>query len=186
MGALLTTSASVAREALPADMLAREEHAASDQRPLSRSTSSSSFEMVEAELPDEAASSISRILESLHLQTLPAAPPMHAPAKAPMAGGAAPPHRQLKVEDALAYLDQVKTKFADEPDTYNQFLDIMKEFKAQSIDTPGVIERVLQLFHGHRMLILGFNTFLPPIGAAPLSCRGCLPVPRLFTARGGA
>ena len=27
---------------------------------------------------------------------------------------------------------------------------------------------------------------LPPIGAAPLSCRGCLPVPRLFTAGGGA
>ena len=42
----------------------------------------------------------------------------------------------------------------------------MKEFKAQSIDTPGVIDRVLQLFHGHRMLILGFNTFLPP-GCAP-------------------
>lgn len=41
-----------------------------------------------------------------------------------------------------------------------QFLDIMKEFKAQSIDTPGVIDRVLQLFHGHRELILGFNTFL--------------------------
>ena len=36
----------------------------------------------------------------------------------------------------------------------------MKEFKAQSIDTPGVIDRVLQLFHGHRELILGFNTFL--------------------------
>jgi hypothetical protein len=41
-----------------------------------------------------------------------------------------------------------------------QFLDIMKEFKAQSIDTPGVIDRVLNLFFGHRELILGFNTFL--------------------------
>lgn len=40
-----------------------------------------------------------------------AAPPMQAPAQAPMAGGAAPPYRQLKVEDALAYLDQVKMKF---------------------------------------------------------------------------
>jgi paired amphipathic helix protein Sin3a len=88
--------------------------------------------------------------------------PMQPPANQPMAGGAAPPYRQLKVEDALAYLDQVKMKFEDKPEIYNQFLDIMKEFKAQSIDTPGVIERVLQLFHGHRMLILGFNTFLPP------------------------
>ena len=41
-----------------------------------------------------------------------------------------------------------------------QFLDIMKEFKAQSIDTPGVIDRVLELFRGNRELILGFNTFL--------------------------
>ena len=96
----------------------------------------------------------------------PAAPPMQAPAQAPMAGGAAPPYRQLKVEDALAYLDQVKMKFEDKPEIYNQFLDIMKEFKAQSIDTPGVIERVLHLFNGHRELILGFNTFL--VRARPL------------------
>ena len=70
------------------------------------------------------------------------------------------PYRQLKVEDALAYLDQVKMKFEKQPHIYNKFLDIMKEFKNQSIDTPGVIDRVLQLFHGHRELILGFNTFL--------------------------
>merc|ERR1719482_2401831 len=86
---------------------------------------------------------------------------------APMGAGATPagqpqPYRQLKVEDALAYLDQVKMKFEKQPHIYNKFLDIMKEFKAQSIDTPGVIDRVLQLFHGHRELILGFNTFLPP------------------------
>jgi hypothetical protein len=37
-----------------------------------------------------------------------------------------------------------------------------QEFKAQTIDTPGVIERVSRLFHGSRDLILGFNTFLPP------------------------
>ena len=31
-----------------------------------------------------------------------------------------------------------------------------------SIDTPGVIDRVSTLFHGHPALIQGFNTFLPP------------------------
>ena len=35
-------------------------------------------------------------------------------------------YRQLKVEDALAYLDQVKMKFEDKPEIYNQFLDIIK------------------------------------------------------------
>eukprot|EP00618_Florenciella_parvula_P021232 CAMPEP_0119488560 /NCGR_PEP_ID=MMETSP1344-20130328/14299_1 /TAXON_ID=236787 /ORGANISM="Florenciella parvula, Strain CCMP2471" /LENGTH=64 /DNA_ID=CAMNT_0007523521 /DNA_START=35 /DNA_END=225 /DNA_ORIENTATION=- len=37
----------------------------------------------------------------------------------------------------------------------------MKNFKAQAIDTPGVIQRVSQLFRGYNKLILGFNTFLP-------------------------
>ena len=31
-----------------------------------------------------------------------------------------------------------------------------------SIDTPGVIARVSNLFKGHPDLIVGFNTFLPP------------------------
>eukprot|EP00741_Cyanophora_paradoxa_P007582 tig00001155_g7334.t1 len=69
---------------------------------------------------------------------------------------------QLKVEDALAYLEHVKTTFQDRPFIYNHFLDIMKDFKAAAIDTPGVIIRVSRLFAGHRNLILGFNTFLPP------------------------
>ena len=86
-------------------------------------------------------------------------------------------------QDALSYLDQVKVQFADQPDVYNKFLDIMKDFKSQtsvqdhtrklawksttadlfcSIDTPGVINRVSDLFAGHPNLIQGFNTFLPP------------------------
>ena len=76
----------------------------------------------------------------------------------PSVGDNTPP---LKVEDALTYLDQVKNQFADRPRVYNEFLDIMKEFKSQSTDTPGVIRRVTQLFHGYQDLIIGFNTFLP-------------------------
>lgn len=70
--------------------------------------------------------------------------------------------QRLKVDDALSYLDLVKYKFGEKPQIYNDFLDIMKEFKSQSIDTPGVIERVSNLFTGHPELIVGFNTFLPP------------------------
>ena len=82
-------------------------------------------------------------------------------------------YRPLNVKDALSYLDQVKIQFYDQPDVYNRFLDIMKDFKSQrygvsrkcanfSIDTPGVIERVSTLFRGHPSLVQGFNTFLPP------------------------
>lgn len=70
--------------------------------------------------------------------------------------------RQLKVEDALLYLEKVKLVFGEQPDVYNLFLDIMKAFKAQTIDTTEVIVRVSQLFQGHEALILGFNRFLPP------------------------
>jgi paired amphipathic helix protein Sin3a len=37
--------------------------------------------------------------------------------------------RPLNVTDALSYLDAVKVQFSDQPDVYNHFLDIMKEFK---------------------------------------------------------
>jgi hypothetical protein len=40
--------------------------------------------------------------------------------------------RPLNVTDALTYLDDVKNQFQDNPDVYNQFLDIMKDFKSQA------------------------------------------------------
>ncbi|CAI9564985.1 unnamed protein product [Staurois parvus] len=86
----------------------------------------------------------------------------HAHSTPPAAPAQGQQFQRLKVEDALSYLDQVKLQFGSQPQVYNDFLDIMKEFKSQSIDTPGVISRVSQLFKGHPDLIMGFNTFLPP------------------------
>ena len=37
--------------------------------------------------------------------------------------------RTLNVTDALSYLDAVKVRFSEQPDVYNHFLDIMKDFK---------------------------------------------------------
>ncbi|KAJ2377647.1 Transcriptional regulatory protein sin3, partial [Coemansia sp. RSA 2603] len=86
-------------------------------------------------------------------------PQTQAQAQAGAADGGA---RTLNVSDALSYLDMVKSQFQDRPEVYNQFLEIMKEFKSHAIDTPGVIERVSRLFYGSPSLIQGFNTFLPP------------------------
>jgi paired amphipathic helix protein Sin3a len=59
--------------------------------------------------------------------------------------------RQLKVEDALAYLEQVKQVFGSQPLIYNKFLEIMKNFKSHQIDTPGTLDTVQfpppSLFH---------------------------------------
>jgi histone deacetylase complex regulatory component SIN3 len=64
-----------------------------------------------------------------------------------------------KVKDALGYLERVKQVFKERQNVYMEFLDIMKQFKASSINTEGVIKRVKSLFEGHNDLILGFNQF---------------------------
>ncbi|EUB64910.1 Paired amphipathic helix protein Sin3a [Echinococcus granulosus] len=66
-----------------------------------------------------------------------------------------------KVADALSYLDQVKARFSNQNAIYNDFLDVMRQFKAQTIGTDVVIRRVRELFDGHQDLIIGFNTFIP-------------------------
>lgn len=70
---------------------------------------------------------------------------------------------RLTTNDALTYLRDVKNKFQDDRAVYETFLEIMKDFKAQHIDTAGVIARVKGLFKGHKHLIIGFNTFLPKV-----------------------
>ncbi|PKA48676.1 Paired amphipathic helix protein Sin3-like 4 [Apostasia shenzhenica] len=78
---------------------------------------------------------------------MPPAPPAHS--------------SQNLTNDALAYLNAVKDIFQDKREKYDEFLEVMKDFKSQRIDTNGVILRVKELFRGHRDLILGFNNFLP-------------------------
>ena len=58
-------------------------------------------------------------------------------------------------------MKELKERLRDKRHTYDEFLDIMKEFKANRLDTEGVIKRVKQIFRGHTDLILGFNQFLP-------------------------
>ncbi|KAF7361191.1 Histone deacetylase sin3 component [Mycena sanguinolenta] len=72
-----------------------------------------------------------------------------------------PLDRPPTMTDALNYVRAIKNTFHDQPTVYNHFLDIIYKFKFQLIDTPGVFERLSQLFIGHPVLIQGFKTFLP-------------------------
>ncbi|KIM20378.1 hypothetical protein M408DRAFT_82101, partial [Serendipita vermifera MAFF 305830] len=67
----------------------------------------------------------------------------------------------LTQQDALSFLDTVRDRFSSSLDIYNQFLDIMKDFKTEVIDTAEVMVRVARLFKEDTDLIHGFNTFLP-------------------------
>ncbi|OZJ05974.1 hypothetical protein BZG36_01213 [Bifiguratus adelaidae] len=68
----------------------------------------------------------------------------------------------VSVKDAVRYLDEVRKEFADVPGVFEAFLEIMNEFKSQSINTPSVLRRVATLFKGHPDLIKSFMIFLPP------------------------
>lgn len=55
----------------------------------------------------------------------------------------------------------------DRPEIYDRFLEIMKDFKGQAVDTPEVIQQVSSLFRDHPKLIqVGpskYSTFIVPI-----------------------
>ena len=61
---------------------------------------------------------------------LPVIPPVQPPPEN-VSSSVAPNARPLNVKDALSYLDQVKYEFSAQPEVYNRFLDIMKDFKSQ-------------------------------------------------------
>jgi paired amphipathic helix protein Sin3a len=54
--------------------------------------------------------------------------------------------RPLNVTDALGYLDAVKVQFHDQPDVYNHFLDIMKDFKSGLCVLPLILKHIPHLF----------------------------------------
>ncbi|KAL6619882.1 hypothetical protein ACP70R_035021 [Stipagrostis hirtigluma subsp. patula] len=74
----------------------------------------------------------------------------------------APPQQaKLTTDDALLYITSVRHKFRDRADKYNEFLEVMRDFKSNRIDTPGVVIRIKTIFEGFPELMIGFNAFLP-------------------------
>lgn len=67
----------------------------------------------------------------------------------------------LTMEEAIAFVSDVKVKFQDKREKYNEFLKILGDYRAQIIDIEGVTTRIEDLFKGHSDLILKFKYFLP-------------------------
>jgi paired amphipathic helix protein Sin3a len=64
--------------------------------------------------------------------------------------------------EALAFIMKVKYAFQDKREKYEEFLELLKDFKVQRIDTEAVKEGVMELFKEHQYLISRFNIFMPP------------------------
>ena len=116
------------------------------------SATSMSATVNKSDLYNNSVSSSGSSINSMSNQTIQQPPPQQQPQMQQ------PKNRELKVEDALLYLDQVKCECSEY--VYNDFLEIMKNFKNQSISTPGVIERVKNLFKGTYTLIFSYNLSL--------------------------
>ncbi|KAK0496524.1 paired amphipathic helix [Armillaria luteobubalina] len=65
------------------------------------------------------------------------------------------------VRDVINYVQAIKFQLQNQPGAYDLFLDTLKEYSNQLIDTPSFIYRVSHLLFGHPQLITGFSAFLP-------------------------
>ena len=59
------------------------------------------------------------------------------------------------------FFRDVKTTFADEPNRYRDFVNLMKDYKMKKLDTKQVASKAAEIFEGEPELIDGFNAFLP-------------------------
>lgn len=68
---------------------------------------------------------------------------------------------RMVIDDALTYLDWIKSRSAHQPEVYSNFLDIMQDFKTNALGSTGVIDRVSRLFANYPDLLQSFKRFLP-------------------------
>jgi paired amphipathic helix protein Sin3a len=69
------------------------------------------------------------------------------------------PGPQSNFEEALGYIDLVRTRFATRPDVYNGFIRIMKDYWSGTIGIADTTAQVSMLFDGDAELIEGFEAF---------------------------
>ncbi|TBU03278.1 regulatory component Sin3 of histone regulatory component [Hamiltosporidium tvaerminnensis] len=72
-----------------------------------------------------------------------------------------PKTEEPDLNDALMYLTQVKEEFKGDNSSYDEFLEVMRDYKQSKLDAAGVVSAVSSLFRERKHLIQGFNDFLP-------------------------
>ncbi|KAL5784331.1 hypothetical protein ACOSQ2_006723 [Xanthoceras sorbifolium] len=62
---------------------------------------------------------------------------------------------------SYAYIKAVQIRFKDQPDLYNKFSGLLRDFRDQRIHAAALGLQIKKLFEGHEDLLLGFNGFMP-------------------------
>ena len=76
------------------------------------------------------------------------------------AQSAAEPPPQLQQQRAISYVNTIRNRFANEPETYRSFLKILHSYQEHK-GIKDVLEQVSSLFADHPDLLMEFTYFLP-------------------------
>lgn len=70
--------------------------------------------------------------------------------------------RSVQHADAVLYIKLVQSRTTHDPELFNQFLDVLRQFREEGMSNMRQIaERVVTILQGYPDLVIGFNTFLP-------------------------
>lgn len=73
----------------------------------------------------------------------------------------APQHPAVEFDHAISYVTTIKKRFANDPGTYHQFLEILHTYQKEQRGIKEVLEQVAHLFQDHPDLLKEFTFFLP-------------------------
>mgnify|MGYP001123708163 FL=1 len=119
----------------------------------------------------------------------PPAAQMAAPSH-PSSFGAATRRQPIEFNQAINYVNKIKTRFSSQPDIYKNFLEILHTYQREQKSIKEVYDQVAQLFRSHSDLLSEFSQFLPdtsspsssaqllqPMGMGGVGGRGNAPPP---------
>lgn len=69
--------------------------------------------------------------------------------------------RPVEFDEAILYVTKIKKRFANDPDTYKKFLDILHTYQKEQTSIKEVLDEVSELFINHSDLLKEFTFFLP-------------------------
>ncbi|KAF5390047.1 hypothetical protein D9757_003896 [Collybiopsis confluens] len=64
-------------------------------------------------------------------------------------------------QSAIRYIHAVQDRYPDNPEVFDEFLDIIRDGNENRVDLSTTILRLEELFEGNQQLVEGFNAFLP-------------------------
>eukprot|EP00803_Ostreobium_quekettii_P005985 evm.model.scf_345.8 EVM.evm.TU.scf_345.8 scf_345:80086-81467(-) len=68
---------------------------------------------------------------------------------------------ERNIREAIEFIQQVKTRFLEEPPRYKEFTELMQMYKSSRLSLDIVVAAVERLFTKHPDLLMRFKTFLP-------------------------